>query len=68
MALGFLVDDIPMCCECALWYARESGYPHLFFALNRTIEMDDNKICCCGKYPNRQECLDAADKITELIS
>lgn len=66
-AKGFLVDDIPMCCVCAEHYANESGKPNLFFLVNPLVDMDPNKRCCCGQYPNTKEALDAAVRIAKLF-
>jgi len=68
MALGFLVDDVPMCCSCALYYAEQSGAKHLFFAINNLVVMDSRKKCICGKHPNSKENEDAADEIIKILN
>lgn len=67
-AKGFLVDNIPMCCDCALLFLKQSNYPHLFLVTAKMIDMDVSKKCCCDKYPDREECLQAADEIIKIIS
>ena len=64
---GFLVDGIPMCCDCALYYAEKSGYPHLFFQINKMVDMDSDIKCCCNKYPCRKKATEAAAKIAKLF-
>lgn len=65
-SIGFLIDDIPVCCSCALYYAKLSSYPSLFFIINKLIKMDNNKKCCCGKYPDDKECLIAVEEIIKI--
>jgi hypothetical protein len=66
-AKGFLVEGFSMCCVCAEKYAHESGHPHLFFLMNPLIDMDPNKRCCCGQYPNTKEALCAGVRIAKLF-
>lgn len=66
-ALGFLIGDISYCCACAKHFAEKSKFPRLFCTVNGLVEMDTKKKCICGKYPDDEECLKAADWIIELL-
>jgi hypothetical protein len=65
--LGFLIDDIAICCACAENLANSSNYPHFFYLLHKRIPMDQGSRCACGKFPFSQANLDAAERISSMM-
>lgn len=73
--LVFDVEDMPkgICVACAfrLCNERVTNYEHLFWCTHkpRKIIINQNDVCPrCHKDFERQECLDAADKIVVLFT
>ncbi len=54
-AKGFLIYGIPLCCVCEEYYAQESGDPKSFILTRKTIDMDHDKKCACGEWPDTND-------------
>lgn len=66
--LAFKIEGQTMCCACAEQLAKISGYPHLFFAVNKPKKIDAEKICPrCGHWYGDHDALCAAERIANEL-
>jgi hypothetical protein len=57
-----------LCTSCAMKNAKESGFPHLYFGVQKVTRVNGDDTCLlCGKEYGSQENIQAAEKILNLL-
>lgn len=67
-SLAFKIDKRTYCCACARTLAELSGYPHLFFMVNKPIKVNAEASCHrCGDFYGNSNAINAAGLIADMI-
>lgn len=69
LALAFMEGGRDkLCTLCAMKNAKESGFPHLYFGVQKVEKVNGNDTCLfCGKEYGSQDNIVAAEKILNLL-